>query len=67
VAYRCRPLTEFKADYPDWGITRNIPFILNEMFEVNADRWTRPVSSPASRRFCRSDGAGSARTPRPTR
>jgi CDP-paratose 2-epimerase len=36
-------LSDFKADYPGWGITHDVPFILNEMHEVNADRWTPKV------------------------
>jgi CDP-paratose 2-epimerase len=33
-------LASFRRDYPDWHITRDVPSILTEMYEANADRWT---------------------------
>ncbi|GGR06727.1 NAD-dependent epimerase/dehydratase family protein [Deinococcus ruber] len=32
-------LTRFRSDYPDWNITRDVPRILQEMYEVNQERW----------------------------
>jgi CDP-paratose 2-epimerase len=32
-------LSRFKADYPQWDITYDVPRILQEMFEVNERRW----------------------------
>lgn len=32
-------LDEFKADYPDWGLTRGIEDTLQEIYDANADRW----------------------------
>lgn len=32
-------LGKFKAHYPGWGITYDVPRILREMYEVNQERW----------------------------
>jgi CDP-paratose 2-epimerase len=40
-------LSQFKAHYPEWGITRDVPMILNEMFELNADRWVPAAAGRA--------------------
>jgi CDP-paratose 2-epimerase len=32
-------LEPFKRDYPDWHITRQVPDILREIHERNAERW----------------------------
>jgi CDP-paratose 2-epimerase len=32
-------LAKFKAHYPGWGITYDVPQILREMYEVNQERW----------------------------
>ncbi len=35
-------LTRFKADYPGWSLTYDVPRILGEMHELNAERWGQP-------------------------
>ncbi len=37
-------LDEFRADYPDWRITRGIDAILDEIHEANAERWLSAVA-----------------------
>ena len=32
-------LAKFRAHYPAWGITYDVPRILREMYEVNQERW----------------------------
>ncbi|WP_420593594.1 NAD-dependent epimerase/dehydratase family protein [Deinococcus sp.] len=32
-------LAKFKAHYPEWGITYDVPRILAEMYSVNQERW----------------------------
>lgn len=32
-------LRKFKQDYPEWGITYDVPRILQEMYAVNQERW----------------------------
>ena len=32
-------LTAFADDYPDWGVTRDVKAILQEIYEQNAGRW----------------------------
>lgn len=32
-------LTSFESDYPDWDPTYDVPAILEEIFEVNGERW----------------------------
>lgn len=32
-------LSKFKGHYPEWNITYNVPQILKEIYECNADRW----------------------------
>ena len=32
-------LTRFRSDYPEWNITRDVPQILQEMYDVNQERW----------------------------
>lgn len=34
-------LSKFKQRYPNWGITHNVPRILNEIYEKNIERWKR--------------------------
>jgi CDP-paratose 2-epimerase len=33
-------LSEFTADYPEWGLTYDIEAILSEIYEANVDRWS---------------------------
>jgi CDP-paratose 2-epimerase len=33
-------LSKFKDHYPDWDITYDVPQILREIYEFNAERWT---------------------------
>jgi CDP-paratose 2-epimerase len=35
-------LEEFRSDYPDWAITRDVRAILGEIYEQNAERWLAP-------------------------
>jgi CDP-paratose 2-epimerase len=32
-------MAKFQAHYPDWQMTYNVPAILNEIYEANADKW----------------------------
>lgn len=34
-------LSKFKAKYPDWSITYNVPQILREIYEHNIERWAK--------------------------
>jgi CDP-paratose 2-epimerase len=34
-------LSKFKAKYPSWSITYNVPQILREIYEHNIERWTK--------------------------
>jgi CDP-paratose 2-epimerase len=43
-------LTEFQRDYPDWSVTYDVPAILAEIHEYNADRWAAEPSSTAGAR-----------------
>jgi CDP-paratose 2-epimerase len=33
-------LKQFEADYPGWGLTYDVPGILRQIYERNAERWT---------------------------
>ena len=33
-------MSRFQADYPDWKQTYDVPMILREIYEANADKWT---------------------------
>ncbi len=37
-------LEEFRLDYPDWRITRDVTVILEEIHAENAERWTGAVA-----------------------
>jgi CDP-paratose 2-epimerase len=37
-------LAPFQADYPGWDITRDVPAILREIHDRNAELWLAPVS-----------------------
>lgn len=32
-------MAKFQAHYPDWQMTYNVPAILNEIYEANAEKW----------------------------
>jgi CDP-paratose 2-epimerase len=32
-------LSRFKADYPDWSLRFDVPEILQQIYELNAERW----------------------------
>jgi CDP-paratose 2-epimerase len=32
-------LAEFRAEYPDWDVTRSIDEMVAEIYERNAERW----------------------------
>lgn len=36
-------VARFQAHYPDWRLTYDVPLILREIYEANADRWV-PIS-----------------------
>lgn len=36
-------LSKFQSHYPNWGITRDVPQILEEIYERNAERWLEAV------------------------
>ena len=38
-------VTRFRTHYPDWKLTYNVPRILQEIFEANAERWDVGVSA----------------------
>jgi CDP-paratose 2-epimerase len=37
-------LTQFKSDYPDWRLTRDLEATLREIHDANADEWLAAVS-----------------------
>jgi CDP-paratose 2-epimerase len=38
-------LDEFRGDYPDWRITRDVDVILRELYAENAERWLATAAS----------------------
>ena len=40
-------LGRFKADYPEWKITRNVRAILSEIYETNLETWTQEAKRGA--------------------
>jgi CDP-paratose 2-epimerase len=38
-------LSDFKRDYPEWRVTYDVPAILAEIHEYNAERWTAGVGA----------------------
>ena len=32
-------MSAFRADYPDWKQVYDVPMILQEIYEANADKW----------------------------
>ena len=38
----------FAADYPEWAVSSDVPAILQEIFEWNADRWLAAAGGQAS-------------------
>lgn len=39
-------LTHFQSHYPEWTLTYDVPIILREIFERNADRWSTSAIAP---------------------
>ena len=37
-------LGKFEAHYPGWGLAYDVPKILRELYEANAERWSKAVS-----------------------
>jgi CDP-paratose 2-epimerase len=32
-------LTAFRSDYPEWALRYDVPAILEDIYQSNADRW----------------------------
>jgi CDP-paratose 2-epimerase len=71
-------LTAFERDYPEWRLSYDVPAILKEIYDFNADLWAKEASGDrpsaveraggvGQRRGSGSrDGAGDSRRPRPS-
>jgi CDP-paratose 2-epimerase len=40
-------LDEFRTDYPEWTVKRDVPSILREIHDANVDAWAESLKSPA--------------------